>query len=246
MLCDWLVVNQVLPVNPAAAGRGPKHVVTKGSTPVLSPAEARNLLDSIDTGSPGRAPGPGALLGDALQLRAGERGPGDETGGLRGCEKGGKRHDVPAHHRAAEALDEYLDACGLEAAGEPLFESVDRSGGEVDRAGADPAGGAGHDQAPGVGGGASARDVLTHVPGDGDHGVSVERRDPHHGIKATWCVDRRGLPSHPNHPGGVLPIAPAAGGSRACPRECRFGRDRIAVRFGSTKEAVGRAKPSWF
>ena len=34
-----------------AAVRGPKHVVTKGSTPVLSPAEARKLLDRIDTGS---------------------------------------------------------------------------------------------------------------------------------------------------------------------------------------------------
>ena len=51
MLCDWLVVSQVLPVNPAAAVRGPKHVVTKGATPVLSPAEARNLLESIDTGT---------------------------------------------------------------------------------------------------------------------------------------------------------------------------------------------------
>ena len=30
MLGDWLVVSQVLPVNPAAAVRGPKHVVTKG------------------------------------------------------------------------------------------------------------------------------------------------------------------------------------------------------------------------
>ena len=37
-------------MNPAAAVRGPKHVVTKGATPVLSPAEARKLLDSIDTG----------------------------------------------------------------------------------------------------------------------------------------------------------------------------------------------------
>ena len=36
VLCDWLVVNQVLPVNPAAAVRGPKHVVTKGATPVLT------------------------------------------------------------------------------------------------------------------------------------------------------------------------------------------------------------------
>ena len=41
---------QVLPVNPAAAVRGAKHVVTKGATPVLSPAEARKLLETIDTG----------------------------------------------------------------------------------------------------------------------------------------------------------------------------------------------------
>ena len=51
MLGDWLVVSQVLPVNPAAAVRGPKHVVTKGATPVLSPAEARRLLEAIDTGT---------------------------------------------------------------------------------------------------------------------------------------------------------------------------------------------------
>ena len=51
MLCDWLVVNQVLPVNPAAAVRGPKHVVTKGATPVLTQGEARKLLDHIDTGT---------------------------------------------------------------------------------------------------------------------------------------------------------------------------------------------------
>ena len=51
MFCDWLVVSQVLPVNPAAAVRGPKHVVTKGATPVLSPAEARKLLGTIDTGA---------------------------------------------------------------------------------------------------------------------------------------------------------------------------------------------------
>ena len=51
MLGDWLVVSQVLAVNPAAAVRGPKHVVTKGATPVLSPVEARKLLASIDTGA---------------------------------------------------------------------------------------------------------------------------------------------------------------------------------------------------
>ena len=37
-LCDWLVVHQVLPVNPAASVRGPRHVVTKSATSVLTPA----------------------------------------------------------------------------------------------------------------------------------------------------------------------------------------------------------------
>ena len=51
MLGDWLAVSQVLPVNPAAAVRGPTHVVTTGATPVLSPAEARRLLEAIDPGT---------------------------------------------------------------------------------------------------------------------------------------------------------------------------------------------------
>jgi site-specific recombinase XerC len=46
-LFDWLVTGQVVPVNPAAAVRGPRHVVTCGQTSVLDPAEARALLDSI-------------------------------------------------------------------------------------------------------------------------------------------------------------------------------------------------------
>ncbi len=36
MLFDWLVTGQMMPVNPAAAVRGPKHVVTVGRTPVLT------------------------------------------------------------------------------------------------------------------------------------------------------------------------------------------------------------------
>src|ERR1700686_3795956 len=48
-LFDWLVTGQVVPVNPAHAVRGPRHVVTCGQTPVLDPVEARALLDSIDT-----------------------------------------------------------------------------------------------------------------------------------------------------------------------------------------------------
>ena len=42
-------------------------------------------------------------------------------------EKGGKRHDVPAHHKAEEYMDAYLAAAGI--AGQkhtPLFRSLDR------------------------------------------------------------------------------------------------------------------------
>jgi integrase/recombinase XerC len=40
-LFDWLVVGQVMPMNPAASVRGPKHVVKRGKTTVLAAAEAR-------------------------------------------------------------------------------------------------------------------------------------------------------------------------------------------------------------
>jgi Recombinase len=38
-----------VPFNPAAAVRGPKHIVRRGKTPVLTADQARELLDSIDT-----------------------------------------------------------------------------------------------------------------------------------------------------------------------------------------------------
>src|SRR5205814_7571576 len=47
MLFDFLVTGHVVHVNPAWSVRGPKHVVKKGKTPVLTAAEARQLLDSI-------------------------------------------------------------------------------------------------------------------------------------------------------------------------------------------------------
>ena len=41
MLFDWLVTGQVVPTNPAHSVRGPRHSVSKGSTPVLSSDERR-------------------------------------------------------------------------------------------------------------------------------------------------------------------------------------------------------------
>jgi len=39
----------MLAVNPAHAVRGPKYVVRRGKTPVLSEEQARRLIESIDT-----------------------------------------------------------------------------------------------------------------------------------------------------------------------------------------------------
>src|ERR1700691_459866 len=49
MLFDWLITGQVVPLNPAAAVRGPKHVVKTGKTPVLDGKEWRTVIESIPT-----------------------------------------------------------------------------------------------------------------------------------------------------------------------------------------------------
>ena len=137
MLGDWLVVNQILPVNPAAAVRGPKHVVTKGATPVLSPSEARKLLETIDTGALAGLRDRALLsvmlysfarVSAVLGMRRQDYFGQGSRGWLRLHEKGGKRHDVPAHHRAAAALDAYVEAGRLEEPKVVLFQSVDPAG----------------------------------------------------------------------------------------------------------------------
>ena len=121
MLGDWLVVSQVLPVNPAAAVRGPTHVVTMGATPVLSLAEARRLLAAID---PGTLAGlrdralvsvrlySFARVSAVIAMRRQDYFRQERRGWLLLHEKGGTRYDVPAQHQAAEALDDYLARAG--------------------------------------------------------------------------------------------------------------------------------------
>ena len=122
---------------PAAAVRGPKHVVTKGATPVLSPAEARRLLEATDKGTLAGLRDRALLsvmlysfarVSAVVAMRRADYFWQESRGWLRLHEKGGKRHDVPAHHRAAEALDHYLEAGGLGEAKAPLFQSVDPAG----------------------------------------------------------------------------------------------------------------------
>ena len=135
-LFDWLVVGQVLPLNPAASVRGPKHVVKVGKTPVLTASEARQLLDAIDTstfiGLRDRA-----LIGvmvysfarvsAVIGMTVADYYPQGRRMWFRLKEKGGRHHDVPAHHNAEDYIDEYLESAGIGNEGRsPLFRSVSR------------------------------------------------------------------------------------------------------------------------
>jgi integrase len=71
VLFDWLIVGQVFAgPNPAAAVRGPKHVVKKGKTSVLDGDEAKKLLDSIDVSTIVALRDPRADRPARLHLRA--------------------------------------------------------------------------------------------------------------------------------------------------------------------------------
>ena len=65
-----------------------------------------------------------AVLGMRRQDYSGQ----GSRGWLRLHEKGGKQHDVPAHHRVATDLDAYVKAAGLEEPRAALFQTVDPAG----------------------------------------------------------------------------------------------------------------------
>lgn len=144
MLFDWLVTGQVVPNNPATSVRGPKHVVKRGKTPVLTADEARKLLDSIETSTVvglrdraviGVMVYSFARISATVSMKVDDFYAEGKRWWLRLHEKGGKRHEVPAHHNADEYLDAYLKAVGISAAKtSPLFRTIDRSGRITDRA----------------------------------------------------------------------------------------------------------------
>ena len=138
-LFDWLVTGQVMPTNPATSVRGPTHVVRTGKTPVLQPAEARQLLDTIDT-STLRGLRDRALLAvmvysfarvsAVVGMRVEDYYQQGKRWWLRLQEKGGKHHAVPVHHKAEAYLDAYLAAAGIAAEKDsPLWRSMPRAGG---------------------------------------------------------------------------------------------------------------------
>lgn len=147
MLMDYLVTGGVLPFNPASSVRGPKHVVKRGKTPVLAATEARQLLDSIqvayEDGTPdviglrdraliGLMVFSFARVGAAVAMKVDDYYAQGKRWWFRLHEKGGKRHDVPAHHNAEAYLDAYLEAAGIkDQKKSPLFRTTRARTGEI-------------------------------------------------------------------------------------------------------------------
>jgi site-specific recombinase XerD len=140
-LFDWMVIGQIMPTNPAAAVRGPRHIVRRGKTPVLDPAEARQLIDAIDAtiviGVRDRAliglmVYSFARIGAALAMRVEDVYVRNHRLWVRLHEKGGKRHEMPCHHNLEAYLHAYIDGCGLSSDSKgPLFRTIGRGTDEL-------------------------------------------------------------------------------------------------------------------
>jgi integrase/recombinase XerD len=141
MLFDWMVVGQILPVNPAHSVRGPRHTQSKGKTPVLNVDEARTLIDAIDTTSlPGLRDR--ALIGlmvytfsrvgAAVSMKVEDFFVQGRRGWVRLHEKGGKEHEMPTHHNLDRYLEEYIAASGIAQDRKgPLFRTSKGRSGEL-------------------------------------------------------------------------------------------------------------------
>ncbi|RVU81578.1 integrase [Leucothrix sargassi] len=133
MLFDWLVTGHIIETNPATSVKGPKYVAKQGKTPILTPEETRQLFDSIPTNT---------LIGlrdrafiavmvytfgrvtAVSSMKVNDYYPQGKRWWVRLHEKGGKRHEMPAHHTLEQYLDEYLDAAGIrDQPKTPLFRT---------------------------------------------------------------------------------------------------------------------------
>lgn len=142
-LFDWLVTGQVVPINPAASVRGPFHSAKVGKTPVLDPAEAREILDSIDVTTQaglrdraliGLMVYSFARVGAALDMKVEDVYVQSRRLRVRLHEKGGKLHDMPCHHNLETYLAEYLDRCSLRDDPKgPLFRTIGRGTSQLTR-----------------------------------------------------------------------------------------------------------------
>ncbi|MCY1434181.1 Tyrosine recombinase XerD [compost metagenome] len=130
-----------MPHNPAASVRGPSHTARTGKTPVLSPSEARQLLDSLDVSTPAGLRDRAlialmvfsfARIGAALSMKVEDAYTQNRRLWLRLREKGGKQHAMPCHHLLEEYLHAYLEGTGIKGDLKgPLFRTIQRGTGQL-------------------------------------------------------------------------------------------------------------------
>ncbi len=133
---DSLCRQHVLEFNPAAPVKGPRYSMKRGKTPVLMPEQARHFLASIDTTSIKGLRDMAlvsvmafsfARVGAVVKMNVEDFFRNGLRSWIRLHEKGGKFHEVPAHHRAEEAVAAYIEMAGIanDPKG-PLFRTFNR------------------------------------------------------------------------------------------------------------------------
>ena len=122
MLFDNLVVGQVIASNPGTSVKGPKYGTKVGKTPVLTAEETRLLLNSIDVshvvGLRDRALIASMVFSFArvsavINMNVEDFYQAGRKWKIRLHKKGGKHHEVLAHHNAEEYLHTYVEATGI-------------------------------------------------------------------------------------------------------------------------------------
>ena len=187
MLFDWLVVGQVLAVNPAHAVRGPKHVVKRGKTPVLTADEAPRAAGQHRHLDPWSGLRDRALIGvmtyafarigAVVAMRVEDYYPKGKRWWVRLHEKGGKRHEMPAHHKLEAYLDAYIEAAGIRGDGKsPLFRSAAGRTGTLTATPMNRVDAYRMIQRRAAELGLERADRLPHLPGDRHHRLPRSRR----------------------------------------------------------------------
>lgn len=138
---DWLVRTGVMTSNPAHSVRGPAHSVARGKTPILTPEEARRLIESIpisdvvglrDRALIGLMTYSFARVSAAVGMNVEDLVQTAGRSWVRLREKRGKTHELPAHHKLLDHLDAYLAAAGhRDQPKAPLFRSARGRTGEL-------------------------------------------------------------------------------------------------------------------
>jgi site-specific recombinase XerD len=130
-LFDWMVIGQIMPTNPAAAVRGPRHVVRRGKT-LIDAIDTSTVIGLRDRALIGLMVYAFARIGAAIGMRVEDVYPQNRRLWVRLHEKGGKQHAMPCHHNLESYLHEYIDGAGL--ARDPkalLFQTYSRATGQL-------------------------------------------------------------------------------------------------------------------